>query len=124
MIPPALTRLSDDEFFELYQANPALHCARNARQEIIIMPPAGSESSESSGEVYGQLSSDSPADLQAKMEIYLANGVLLDFLLDAAAEAAYVYRPGQPVETVQGYDRELRGEQVLPGFQLDLRRAA
>lgn len=67
----------------------------------------------------------SPSDrlptLQAKMAEYLVNGVLLGFLLDVAAETAYIYRPGQPAETVQGYDRELSGEPVLPGFRLDLR---
>lgn len=180
----ALTRLSEDEFFELCQANPALNFERNAHQEIIIMPPAGSESSESSGESYGQVwlwnrqtklghvyessagfklpdssvrSPDvawlsqanwatltpeqrgkfppvcpefmmeikSPSDevtmLQAKMENYLANGMQLGFLLDVEAEIAYIYRPGQPAATVQGYDQELSGEPVLPGFRLDLR---
>lgn len=65
--------------------------------------------------------SDRLADLQAKMEDYLVNGMQLGFLLDVAAEAAYVYRPGQPAETVRGYDQELSGEPVLPGFCLDLR---
>ena len=180
----ALTRLSDDEFFELCQANPRLCFERNSNQEIIIMPPAGSESSESSMESQGQLwlwnrqtklghvyessagfklpdssvrspdvawlsqakwatltpeqrrkfppvcpefmmeiksPSDDVADLHAKMENYLANGMQLGFLLDVEAETAYLYRPGQPAETVQGYDQELSGEPVLPGFRLDLR---
>ena len=65
--------------------------------------------------------SDRLATTQAKMEEYLANGVQLGFLLDVAAETAYVYRPGQAPETVQGYDQELSGEPVLPGFSLDLR---
>lgn len=65
--------------------------------------------------------SDRLATLQAKMEEYLANGVQLGFLLDVEAETAYVYRPGLAFETVQGYDQELSGEPVLPGFRLDLR---
>lgn len=180
----ALTRLSDDEFFELCQANPSLYFERNSNQEIIIMPPAGSESSEASMESCGQVwlwnrqtklghvyessagfklpdtsvrspdvawlsqakwatltpeqrrkfppvcpefmievksPSDDIAGLQAKMENYLANGMLLGFLFDVEAETAYVYRPGQPAELVQGYDQELSGESVLPGFQFDLR---
>ena len=180
----ALTRLSNDEFFELCQANPALRFERNANQEIIIMPPAGSESSESSLETQGQLwwwnrqtrlghvyessagfrlpdtsvrspdaawlsngqwqqltpeqrrrfppvcpefmlevksPSDDVAGLQAKMALYLANGMQLGFLLDVETETAYVYRPGQPVQVVQGYDQALSGEPVLPGFALDLR---
>ena len=65
--------------------------------------------------------SDRLAVLQDKMETYLANGMELGFLLDVAAETAYVYRPGRPAETVRGYDQELSGEPVLPGFRLDLR---
>ena len=68
-----------------------------------------------------RLPSDRLATLQAKMAEYLENGAQLGFLLDVEAETAYVYRPDQPAETVQGYDRELSGEPVLPGFRLDLR---
>ncbi|OGX82252.1 Uma2 family endonuclease [Hymenobacter coccineus] len=70
---------------------------------------------------------DRLATTQAKMVEYLANWAKLGFLLDVATETAYVYRPDQPVETVQGYGQELSGEPVLPGFRLDLgplRRAA
>ena len=67
----------------------------------------------------------SPSDriktLQAKMEQWLRNGVRLGFLLDTETETAYVYAPGQPVQTVQGFDNELSGEPVLPGFRLALR---
>ncbi len=67
----------------------------------------------------------SPSDglryLQAKMEDYLANGAQLGFLLDLEAETAYVYRPGQPPETLPGFDRDLSGAPLLPGFVLDLR---
>lgn len=66
-------------------------------------------------------SSDRLATRQVKLEEYLTNGVLLGFLLDVATEAAYLCRPGQPVETAQAYDRELSGEPVLPSFQLNLR---
>ncbi len=65
--------------------------------------------------------SDALPDLQAKMQEYLANGMQLGFLLHIEAETAYVYRPGQPAETVRGYEQELSGEPVLPGFRLDLR---
>jgi Uma2 family endonuclease len=64
---------------------------------------------------------DRLATTQAKMEEYVANGAQLGFLLDLASETAYVYRPGQPPETVPGYAQELSGEPVLPGFRLDLR---
>ncbi|WP_310392375.1 Uma2 family endonuclease [Hymenobacter sp.] len=65
--------------------------------------------------------SDRLATTQVKMAEYLANGVQLGFLLDVAAETAYVYRPGLVPETVRGFDQTLSGEPVLPGFALDLR---
>ncbi|MGI4743579.1 MAG: Uma2 family endonuclease [Janthinobacterium lividum] len=179
-----VNRLTDDEFFEICQASPGFRLERTAQHDIMFRSPAGSDSSESSGESYGQLwlwnrrtklghvyessagfklpdssvrSPDvawlshaawlaltpeqrrrfppvcpefmmeikSPSDdlrlLKTKMEDYLANGMQLGFLLDVEAETAYVYRSGQPAETVQGYDQELSGEPVLPGFRLDLR---
>ena len=66
-------------------------------------------------------SSDALTDLQAKMQDYLANGMQLGFLLHIEAETSYMYRPGQPTETVRGYDQELSGEPVLPELRLDLR---
>ncbi|MBD2767107.1 Uma2 family endonuclease [Hymenobacter sp. BT664] len=179
---PVLHGLSEQEFFRLCQDNPQLRLERAANQDIIIMPPAHPDASESGTEISGQLwqwnrerrtghtyessagfrlpdgsvrAPDvawlsnarrraagqaagfltacpefvvevlSPSDrlpaVQAKMEEYLANGVQLGFLLDVAAETAYVYRPSQAPETVVGYDQTLSAEPVLPGFALDLR---
>ena len=50
-----LTRLTDDEFFDLCRHNPTLRLERNADHEIIFTPPAGSESSLKCGEVFFQL---------------------------------------------------------------------
>lgn len=64
---------------------------------------------------------DSLKTLQAKMLDYLRNGVQLAWLLNPETETAYLYRPGHPEpETVQGFDNELPGEPVLPGFRLRL----
>ncbi|WP_191906371.1 Uma2 family endonuclease [Hymenobacter baengnokdamensis] len=52
---PQLTRLTDEEFFDLCQHNPTLRLERNADHEIIFMPPAGTESSRKSSEVVFQL---------------------------------------------------------------------
>ena len=174
---------SDADFFRFCQENPDLRVERSVDHEIIIMPPAGFESSSSSGQAFGSLliwnrskrlgrvaessagyslpdgsilSPDaswvsperlatvsavqlqkfpplcpdfiieikSPSDrtktLQAKMEQWLRNGVRLGFLIDTETETAYIYRPGLAVETVQSFDNKLSGEDVLPGFQLDL----
>lgn len=180
-----LTGMSEADFFRFCQANPTLQIERTAAQEIIIMPPAYPDSSESTSEINGQLwlwnrqartghtyessagfrlpnkavrapdvawlstarraaalaantetgffptcpefvvevksPSDTLRDLQAKMEEYLANGALLGFLLDTETATAHVYRPGQPPEILTGFDRDLSGEPVLPGFRLDLR---
>ncbi len=64
--------------------------------------------------------SDRLADLQAKMQEYLANGARLGWLLDPAAHRVYVYRPGAPVERVDAPD-SISGDPILPGFVLDLR---
>ena len=65
--------------------------------------------------------SDRPNVLQAKMEQWISNGVRLAFMLDPETETAHIYRPGQAREIVQGFDNELSGEPVMPGFRLDLR---
>lgn len=66
---------------------------------------------------------DSLKVLLAKMEEYRENGALLGWLLSCDEEKAYVFRAGQAdYETVEGFDRELSGEAVLPGFQVDLRK--
>ena len=51
----------------------------------------------------------------------MANGVRLAWLIDPYEEKAYVYRQGQAVEELSGFDGAfLSGEDVLPGFMLDL----
>jgi Uma2 family endonuclease len=66
---------------------------------------------------------DSLKVLLEKMEEYRQNGAALGWLLSCDDEAAYIFRTGQTdYETLQGFDRELAGEDVLPGFMLDLRK--
>jgi Uma2 family endonuclease len=173
---------SDDDFFELCQANELLHIERTPRRELVIRPLPGCLVSLQLGSALGQLAAwschhgghplswagytlpdgavlgpgiswvsdaayrtltkaqrqqfpplcpqfvlelkapfDRLATLQARFAQWLSYGVELAILLDADAETAYLYRPGQPVEVVQGFDNELSGEPVLPGFRLDLR---
>ncbi len=66
--------------------------------------------------------SDSFTVLKAKMEQWMLNGTQLGFLLDAKTETACIYRPNQPMETIQGYDRDLSGESIMPGFLFNLRK--
>lgn len=64
---------------------------------------------------------DSVVDLQAKMLDWLRNGAQLAWLIIPETETAYIYRPSQPEpELVKGFENELSGEAVLPGFLLRL----
>ena len=57
--------------------------------------------------------------LQQKMQEYIDNGVRLGWLLDPQNQRVEIYRPGQDVEVLQS-PASLSGEDVLPGFMLDL----
>jgi Uma2 family endonuclease len=175
-------RASPKAFWRLCAANPDLRLERTAKGEVIVMPPAGSESGvrnsgltarlwnwndrtklgvvlDSSGgftlpnsavkaadvswislerwnsvtakerKKFAPICPDfvveltSPSDdlgkTREKMREYLAQGVRLGWLLDPKSGLAEIYRPGQPVESL---DRPatLSGEDVLPGFVLEL----
>lgn len=63
--------------------------------------------------------SDDLADLQAKMQEYLDNGLQLGWLIDPEQQQVDIYRPGQTVESLTK-PKTLADEIVLPGFVLDL----
>jgi Uma2 family endonuclease len=63
--------------------------------------------------------SDSLTTLQAKMLEYRTNGVRLGWLIDPQQKQVEVYRLGQEVEVLKS-PMTLNGEDVLPGFILDL----
>lgn len=65
--------------------------------------------------------SDNLKDLHEKMTDWIANGALLAWLIDPIAEEVHIYRADGTVETVQGFDKILSGESVLPGFKFDLK---
>lgn len=54
-------------------------------------------------------------------EGWIANGVRLAWRIDPVKERAWVYRTDGSVEEYTGFQQVLSGEQVLPGFELDLR---
>ncbi|OKH23522.1 hypothetical protein NIES593_09870 [Hydrococcus rivularis NIES-593] len=58
-------------------------------------------------------------DLQAKMQEYLDNGVQLGWLIEPDTKTVEIYRSGQQVEILNN-PQTLSGEDVLPGFILDL----
>lgn len=59
------------------------------------------------------------AELQAKMCEYQDNGSRLGWLIDPKSRRVEIYRPGQEVEVLDN-PASLSGEDVLPGFVLNL----
>ena len=51
---------------------------------------------------------------------WIENGVLLGWLINPKTETSIIYRADSSVEIITGFDKKLSGEDVLPGFELDL----
>ncbi|MBD2596590.1 Uma2 family endonuclease [Nostoc spongiaeforme FACHB-130] len=66
-------------------------------------------------------SSDTLKTLQEKMREYIDNGAKLGWLIDPQQRRVEIYRPSLAVEVLDN-PAELLGEEVLPGFVLNLRR--
>ena len=62
---------------------------------------------------------DSLESLQQKMQEYQENGAKLGWLIDRTRKKVEIYRPKKSVE-VQNFPNSLSGEDILPGFTLDL----
>ncbi|MEM8584403.1 MAG: Uma2 family endonuclease [Bacteroidota bacterium] len=66
--------------------------------------------------------SDSLSALKKKMqERWIANGVRLAWLVLPQVEEVHIYRGDGSHHTCHGFDQEINGEDVLPGFVFDLR---
>ena len=62
---------------------------------------------------------DSLKKLQEKMQEYIDNGARLGWLIDRQNRRVEIYRPDREIEIIQN-PATLSGEDVLPGFVLDL----
>lgn len=62
---------------------------------------------------------DDVEDTQAKMQEYINNGLRLGWLINPKNKQVEIYRQNQEVEVLQS-PPNLSGEDVLPGFILDL----
>ncbi len=174
--------LTDERFEQICQSNQDLRFERTSTGELVIMPPAGSDTGRQNCELSGQLwlwnqqthlsvtfdssagftlpngairspdaswitqerwdtlntsqkrkfapicpnfvvelcsPSDRLTDIQSKMAEYLDNGALLGWLIAPKTRTVEIYRPHQTVE-VKNAPNSLSGEDVLPGFELDL----
>ncbi|HLO89424.1 MAG TPA: Uma2 family endonuclease [Nostocaceae cyanobacterium] len=65
-------------------------------------------------------SSDNLKSLQKRMQEYIENGVRLGWLIDRKNKRVEIYRINRDVEVLEN-PTSLSGEDVLPGFVLDLR---
>jgi Uma2 family endonuclease len=64
-------------------------------------------------------SSDSLKKLREKMQEYIDNDVRLGWLIDSTTQQVEIYRPGRDAEVLNS-PTSLSGEDVLPGFVLNL----
>ncbi|WP_392481462.1 Uma2 family endonuclease [Nostoc sp. C110] len=64
---------------------------------------------------------DSLKDLQEKMQEYIENGTQLGWLIDRKNKRVEIYRPGKDVEILDN-PASLSGENILPGFVLNLQQ--
>ncbi|MEH2328281.1 Uma2 family endonuclease [Nostoc sp.] len=64
---------------------------------------------------------DSLKELQEKMQEYIENGTQLAWLIDRKNKQVEIYRPGKDVEILDN-PASLSGENVLPGFVLNLQQ--
>ncbi len=63
---------------------------------------------------------DNLKQLQAKLQEYLDNGLRLGWLIDPRQKIVEIYRQGKEVEVLE-FPAIVSGEDVLPGFVLDLK---
>lgn len=64
--------------------------------------------------------SDSLKETDEKMREYMDNGCRLGWLVDPKTEEARIYRANGSISVFHGFDNNLSGEDVLPGFSFDL----
>ncbi len=65
--------------------------------------------------------SDTLKTLQDKMHKWIDNGCRLAWLINPKQHSVYIYRADGDVRVVESLEATLSGENVLPGFTLDLR---
>ena len=64
---------------------------------------------------------DSINKAKEKMQEYIANGVLLAWLINPKQEDVLIYRADDTISKHTDFDQPITGEDVLPGFAFDLR---
>ncbi len=75
--------------------------------------------SETDSEAVASLRASEVEETRSKMQDYVDNGLRLGWLINPRTRQVEIYRPNQAVEVLQS-PATLSGEDVLPGFLLDL----
>lgn len=65
--------------------------------------------------------SDNLQPMIRKMEEYISNGCRLAWIVDPKEEKVHVFRKDGSTKVYTGFDQSVPGEDVLPGFELNLR---
>lgn len=66
---------------------------------------------------------DSLRAAKAKMSsVWIANGCRLAWLIDSRTQTTYIFRANGEIQLVEGFNKPLSGENVLPDFTLDVAR--
>lgn len=182
VILPGSESMTTEQFYEFCLANRDLRIERTANGEVIVMPPAFSDTGnrnlkiaqqvgnwadrDGTGETFDSSAgftlpngatrspdvswiklerwnaltenqkasfapicpdfvielrsqNDTLKGLQAKMQEYIANGVLLGWLIDRQNQKVYIYRPNREAEVLDNPET-VSGEPELPGFVLQM----
>ncbi len=64
--------------------------------------------------------SDNVKYLTGKMHKWIENGCSLAWLINPENKTVFIFRKDGTVDKIKGFNNILSGEDVLPGFQLDL----
>lgn len=54
-------------------------------------------------------------------DVWIANGVALGWLVHVEVEKLWIYRQNGSIDLIEDFDRIITGEDVVPGFEFDLR---
>lgn len=64
--------------------------------------------------------SDRLSQAKEKMDKWIKNGVLLAWLINPENETVFIYKASGATEQITGFKNKISGENILPGFELDL----
>ena len=64
--------------------------------------------------------SDNLKTLMLKMEEWIQNGCKLGWLINPKNQEVFIYKSDGSVTAIKGFDQIVSGEEVLPGFELEL----